>query len=88
MQYRVRNMYHNESLTRSSTVILSTYLGGSKAKRIYISSGSKIVKRLQSRRYDPAIIEKTIGLVLDPFTAVYRSFLKRCILTNKAIGSI
>ena len=95
MQYRFRNMYHNESLTRSSTVNMSTNLGGSKAKRIYISSGSKIVKRLQkivkrlkSRRYDPAIIEKTIGLVLDPFTAVHRSFLKRCTLTNKAIGSI
>ena len=27
-------MYHKESLTRSSTVILSTNLGGSKAKRI------------------------------------------------------
>ena len=53
-----------------------------------ISSVSKIVKRLQSRQYDPAIIERTIGLVLGPFTAVYRSFLKRCTLTNKAVGAI
>ena len=37
---------------------------------------------------DPAIIERTIGLVLGPFTALYRSFLKRCTLTNKAVGTI
>ena len=29
-----------------------------------------------------------IGLVLGPFTALYRSFLKRCTLTNKAVGTI
>ena len=39
-------------------------------------------------QYDPAIIERTIGLVLGPFTALYRSFLKRCTLTNKAVGTI
>ena len=50
-----------------------------------ISSGSKIVKRLQRRHYDQAITERTIGLVLGPFTALYRSFLKRCTLTNKAV---
>ena len=54
----------------------------------FISSGSKIVKRLRRRQYDPEIIEKTIGLVLGPFTAFYRSFLKRCTLTNKAVGTI
>ena len=54
----------------------------------FISSGSKIVKRLRRRQYDPAIIERTIGLVLGPFTALYRSFLKRCNLTNKAVGTI
>ena len=32
--YRFLNMYHKESLTRSSTVILSTNLGGSKPTRI------------------------------------------------------
>ena len=42
-----------------------------------ISSGWKIVKRLRSRQYDLAIIERTIGLVLGPFTALYRPFLKR-----------
>ena len=54
----------------------------------FISSGSKIVKRLRRRQYDPEMIERTIGLVLGPFTALYRSFLKRCTLTNKAVGTI
>ena len=75
---RFRIMYHKESLTLPSTVILSANF----------SSGSKIVKRLRRRQYDPTIIEGTIGLVLGPFTALYRSFLKRCTLTNKAVGTI
>ena len=53
-----------------------------------ISSRSKIVKRLQRRQYDQAIVEMTIGLGLGPFTALYRSFPKRCTLTNKAVGTI
>ena len=53
-----------------------------------ISSGSKIVTRLRRRQYDQAVIEMTIGFVLDPFTALYRSFLNRCSLTNKAVGTI
>ena len=40
----------------------------------FVSSGSKIVKRLRRRKYDPLIIENTIGLVLGPSTALYRSF--------------
>ena len=59
-----------------------------KGEANFISSGSKIFKRLRRRQYDPAIIERTIGLVLGPFTALYRSFLKRCTLTNKAVGTI
>ena len=59
-----------------------------KSESNFISSGSKIVKRLRRRQYDPVIIERTIGLVLGPFTALYRSFLKRCTLTNKAVGTI
>ena len=59
-----------------------------KGEANFISSGSKIVKRLRRRQYDPAIIERTIGLVLGPITALYRSFLKRCTLTNKAVGTI
>ena len=54
----------------------------------FISSGSKIVKRLRRRQYDPVIIERTIGLVLGPSTALYRSFLKHFTLTNKAVGII
>ena len=29
-----------------------------------------------------------LGFVLGPFTALYVSFLKRCTLTNKAVGTI
>ena len=59
-----------------------------KGETNFISSGSKIVKRLRRRQYDPVIIEMTIGLVLRPFTALYRSFLKHCTLTNKAVGNL
>ena len=54
----------------------------------FISSGSKIVKRIRRRQYDPLIIERTIGLVLGPSTTLYRPFLKHCTLTNKAVGTI
>ena len=56
----------------------------------FISSGSKIVKRLRRRQYDPLIIERTKGLklVLGPCTALYRPFLKHCTLTDKAVGTI
>ena len=54
----------------------------------FISSGSKIVKRLWRRQYDPLIIERTIGRVLGPFTSLYRPFLKHSTLTNKAVGTI
>ena len=59
-----------------------------KGEANFISSGSKIVKRLRRRQYDPAIIERTTGLVLGPLTALYRSFFKRCTMTNKAVGTI
>ena len=54
----------------------------------FISSGSKIVKRLRRRQYDPLIIETTIGLVLGPSTALYIPFLKHCTQTNKAVWTI
>ena len=54
----------------------------------FVSSGSKIVKRLRRRMYDPLIIERTICLVLGPSTALCRSFLKHWTLTNKAVGTI
>ena len=59
-----------------------------KGEANFILSGSKIVKRLRRRQYDPVIIERTIDLVLGPFTSFYRSFLKRCTLTNNAVGTI
>ena len=52
------------------------------------TSGLKIVKRLRWRQYDPVIIERTIGIVLGPSTALYEPFLKHCTLTNKAVGTI
>ena len=54
----------------------------------FISSGSKIVKRLRRRQYDPVIIERTIGLVLGPSTALQGPFLKHFTLTNKVVGTI
>ena len=59
-----------------------------KDKPNFISSGSKIVKRLRRRQYDPLIIERSIGLMLGPSTALYGPFLKHCTLTNKAVGTI
>ena len=50
-------MYHKESLTLSSTVIFKPRRV--KGEATFISSGSKIVKRLRRRQYDPAIIERT-----------------------------
>ena len=54
----------------------------------FISSGSKIVKRLRRRQYDPLITERTIGLVLGPSTTLYGPFLKHCTLTSKAVGTL
>ena len=59
-----------------------------KSESNFISSGSKIVQRLRRRQYDPVIMERTIGLVLGPFTALYRSFLKRYTLTKQAVGTV
>ena len=44
--------------------------------------------KLRRRQYHPVIIERTIGLVLGPSTALYKPFLKHCTLTNKAVGTI
>ena len=54
----------------------------------FVTSGSKIVKRLRRRKYDSLIIERTIGLVIGPSTALYKSLLEHCALTNKAIWTI
>ena len=54
-----------------------------KCEAKFVTPGSKIVKRLRCRKYDPVIIERTIGLVLCLSTALRRSFLKHCTPTNK-----
>ena len=87
--FRSKNMYLKESLTRYVFYGDLVY----KLRRVkdtpnFISSGSKIVKHLRRRHYDPLIIETTIGLVLGPCTALCRLFLKHCTLTNKAVGTI
>ena len=122
-------MYHKESLTQSSAVILSTNFGWSKAKQTSVQIWYNIVLGLcitrnhspgllrwsciqilegQRRRechlvglgnsethatssvHDPAIIERTLGHVLGPFTALNRSYLyiKHCNLNNKAVGTL
>ena len=59
-----------------------------KCETNFVAPGSKTVKRLRRRKCDPEIIERTIGRALGPSTALYRSFLKHCTLTNKAVGTI
>ena len=49
----------------------------------FVSSGSGIVKSFWHRKYDSVVIVRTIGLVLGPTRALYRSFLNHCTLTNK-----
>ena len=46
------------------------------------------MKSLRRRQYDQAIIEKTKGLVLGPYTALCRPYMKLCTRTNKAVGTI
>ena len=47
-----------------------------------------IMERLRHRQSDQAIIDRTIGLVLGLFTALYRYFLKRCTLNYKVDRTI
>ena len=54
----------------------------------FVLSGSKIVKRLPCRKYDPVIFERTIGFLLGPSTALYRSFRKHCNWTNESVETI
>ena len=59
-----------------------------KCDAIFDSSGSKIIKHFRRRKNDPAIIERTIGLVFGPSTALYRSFLKYFTPIDKAMGTL
>ena len=86
VQYRFKYLYLKDHPVFYGDLVYK--LRRVKGEANFISSGSKIVKRLQHRQYDPVIIERNIGLMLGPFIALYRSFLKRCTLTNKAVGTI
>ena len=77
------SFYQNFVKCRFSNIFLKEF-----PTRYFVSSGSKIVQRLRRRKYDPVIIEMTIGLILCPSTALYRSFLKHCTLTNKPVWTI
>ena len=59
-----------------------------KCEANFVSLEAKLVKHLRRRKYDPAIIERTIGHVFCSSTALYISFLKHFTLTNKALGII
>ena len=60
-----------------------------KCEANFVSPDSKRVKRLRRRKYDPVIIDRTIGLMFGSFTDLHRSFLKHCSTpTNKAVVNI
>ena len=74
---------YSELLSKFGTISFQEYIIIRSTTKVYkiwrvrgeanfISSGSKIVKRLRRRQYEPAIIERTKGLVLGPSTALYR----------------
>ena len=68
---------HHTILTKNEAVHPTAVSENNSSRRVkgdanFISSGSKIVKRFRRRQYDPVIIERTIGLVFGPFTALYR----------------
>ena len=80
MKYRFTSMFLKEPIVYKLRRV--------KCEANFVCTNSKIVKRLRRRKYDPVIIERTIVLVLGPSTALYRSFLKHCTPTNKAIRTI
>ena len=88
VQYHFRIMYYKEITHPIYYDDLVYKRRRANGEANFILSGLQKMKRLRRRQYDPAIIERTIGLVLGPFTALYRSFLKRCTLTNKAVWTI
>ena len=47
-----------------------------KCEANFVSSGSKIVKRIRRRKYDPVIIERTIALCAWPFYSLVQIFPK------------
>ena len=72
-----RIMFQKGCLSRDSMGISSTKLIRVKGAEKFISSGSKIVTRLQRRQYDPVIVEWTISIVFYLSTVLFRSVLKR-----------
>ena len=54
----------------------------------FVSSGSKIVKRLRHREYDPIIIKMTIGLVHGPSVYNFAQIFPKALHYNKVVGTI
>ena len=87
VQYRFRIMFHKESFTLSSTVILSTNFGGSKAKRI-----SSRRARIQWNAFDVVSMTQrsSRGLyvlcsaLLQPLVQI----IPKALHSNKAVGTI
>ena len=79
--------FHSKKLQFTSELLTQGYRYHKLRKTFgkFFRSYSEV--RLWRRQYDPVIIERTLGIVLGPFTVLYRSFLKRFTLTNKAVGT-
>ena len=54
----------------------------------FVSSGSKTVKRLRHRKYDPVIIKMTIGLVRDPSVYSLLQIFPKALHSNKTVETI
>ena len=57
-----------------------------KGEANFISSGLEIVKRLLCSQYDPAIIKRTIGIVISPFTASSDHSLRVALWLKRRLG--
>ena len=59
---------------------------GQRRSEFHLVGLENIIKLLlQRRQYDPTIIERTVCVVLGPYTALYRPFLKHWTRTNKGV---
>ena len=85
VQYRFKNMYHSPGLLRWSCLQTKE---GERRKEFYLVGLESSETPSTSSVWPSDHREDYIGIVLGPSTAFYRSFLKRCTLTNKAVETI
>ena len=84
---------HNKRKLQNKTFLIRAWLEPTTVRfkvRLVTEYASRMLMAyyIWKWQYDPVIIERTIGLVLGPSTALYEPFLKHCTLTNKAVGTI